>query len=93
MSDSPIQPEPPDGARAQVQISPNPATSTNYMHMFLARGGEKVAEQNLDETEDVEVVFYTMDEVKSLLRENKIVQSLHCTTLFYALNRLGEVSY
>ena len=75
------------------KISPNPATSTNYMHMYLAGGGKKVAEQSLDETEDVEVVLYTMDEVKQLLRDQKIVQSLHCTTIFYALNKLGELSY
>jgi ADP-ribose pyrophosphatase len=71
------------------KISPNPATSTNYMHMYLARGGEKVAEQSLDETEDVEVALYSLDEVKQMLKENKIVQSLHCTTIFYALDRLG----
>lgn len=75
------------------KISPNPATSTNYMHMYLARGGEKVAEQSLDETEDVEVVFYTIDDVKALLRQNKIVQSLHVTTLFYALAKLGRLTY
>jgi hypothetical protein len=57
--------------------------------MYLARGGEKVAAQSLDETEDVEVALYTIEEVKNLLRENKIVQSLHVTTLFYALNKLG----
>jgi 8-oxo-dGTP pyrophosphatase MutT (NUDIX family) len=75
------------------KISPNPATSNNYMHMFLARGGEKVGEQRLDETEDVEAVLYTLDEVKELLRQNKIVQSLHCTTIFYALHRLGMMTY
>jgi 8-oxo-dGTP pyrophosphatase MutT (NUDIX family) len=75
------------------KVSPNPATSTNYMHMFLARGGEKVSEQSLDETEDVEVILYTLDEVKQLLKENKIVQSLHVTTLFYALTKLGEATY
>lgn len=75
------------------KISPNPATSTNYMHMYLARGGEKVAEQSLDESEDLEVVFYTIDEVKNLVRENKIVQSLHVTTIFYALNKLGLMTY
>jgi 8-oxo-dGTP pyrophosphatase MutT (NUDIX family) len=75
------------------KVSPNPATSTNYMHMYLARGGEKVAAQNLDETEDVEVALYTIEEVKNLLRENKIVQSLHVTTLFYALNKLGLATY
>jgi hypothetical protein len=61
--------------------------------MYLARGGEKVAEQSLDETEDVDVALYSLDEVKGLLRDNKIVQSLHCTTLFYALNRLGLMTY
>jgi 8-oxo-dGTP pyrophosphatase MutT (NUDIX family) len=75
------------------KVSPNPATSTNYMHMFLATGGRKVAEQNLDATEDVEVLIYTIEELKQLLRENKMVQSLHVTTAFYALERLGMMSY
>ncbi|HEU0110578.1 MAG TPA: NUDIX hydrolase [Flavisolibacter sp.] len=75
------------------KISANPATSNNYMHMFIARGGEKIAEQKLDETEDVEVVIYTLDEVKQLVRENKIVQALHTTTIFYALERLGGMKY
>jgi ADP-ribose pyrophosphatase len=75
------------------KVSPNPATSTNYMHMFLARGGKKVSEQKLDATEDVEVLVYTIEELKQLIRENKMVQSLHVTTAFYALNKLGLLSY
>jgi ADP-ribose pyrophosphatase len=75
------------------QVSPNPATSTNYMHMFLARGGKKVAEQKLDATEDVEILIHTIDEFKQMLRENKIVQSLHITTAFYALEKLGLLNY
>src|SRR5918993_638378 len=63
------------------KISANPATTNNYMHMYLARDGEKVADQNLDETEDVEVVLYTIDELKDLIRQNKIVQSLHMTCI------------
>jgi len=75
------------------KICANPATTNNYMHMFIARGGEKVAEQSLDETEDVETVIYTIDEVKQLVKENKIVQALHATTIFYALEKLGGVKY
>ncbi len=75
------------------KISANPATTNNYMHMYVAKGGEKVAEQSLDETEDVEVVLYTLEEVKQLLRNNQIVQSLHVSTMFYALNHLGEMQY
>jgi len=74
-------------------VSPNPATSTNYMHMFLATGGKKVAEQKLDATEDVEVLIHSIDEVKQMLKANKIIQSLHVTTAFYALEKLGLLNY
>ena len=75
------------------QVSPNPATSTNYMHMFVAKGGKKVSDQNLDDTEDVEVLLVSIDELKQMLKENKIVQSLHTTTIFYALDHLGLLNY
>jgi len=75
------------------KICANPATSNNYMHMFIAKGGELLHEQSLDATEDVEVVVYTIDEVKQLLKENKIVQALHATTMFYALEKLGALKY
>ena len=75
------------------KISANPATTNNYMYMFLARGGEKVAAQSLDATEDLEVVIYTLEEVKQLLRENKIIQALHTAAIFYALEKLGELHY
>lgn len=75
------------------KVAPNPATSTNYMHMFLAKGGRKVAEQKLDDTEDVEVMLCSMEELKQLLKQNKIIQSLHITTIFYALAELEELKY
>lgn len=75
------------------KVCANPSTGDNYMHMYLAKGGEKVGEQMLDESEDVEVVIYSIDEVKQLIRENKIVQSLHVSCIFYALNKLGLMQY
>lgn len=75
------------------KISANPSTTNNYMHMFLARGGTKVSGQNLDETEEVEIVQLTIEEVKNLVKENKIMQSLHVSCIFYALAKLGELSY
>lgn len=82
-----------DSVEYMGKICANPSTGNNYLHMYIATGGEKVAEQKLDETEDVEVVIYTLDEVRQLLKENKIVQSLHATCIFYALNKIGEMSY
>lgn len=74
-------------------ISANPSTTNNLMHMFLATGGEKVAEQSLDEAEEVEVVYYTIAEIKQLIKDHKIMQSLHVNCIFYALARLGELTY
>jgi ADP-ribose pyrophosphatase len=75
------------------KISANPATTNNYMHMYLATGCEKIHEQSLDETEDVEVAVYTIEELKQLIRENKIVQSLHLSCMLYALERIGAISF
>ncbi|MBK9382522.1 MAG: NUDIX hydrolase [Chitinophagaceae bacterium] len=75
------------------KISPNPSTNSNLLHMFLAKGGKKVGEQNLDENEEIEVVEMTLDELKQLLRENKIVQAMHVSCILYALEKLGELHY
>ncbi len=73
--------------------SANPSTNNNIMHLFLATGGELVQEQHLDEGEDIEVLFATIDEVKNLLRTNQFIQSMHVTCIVKALERLGELKY
>ncbi|MDZ4794646.1 MAG: NUDIX hydrolase [Bacteroidota bacterium] len=75
------------------KISPNPSTNTNFLHMFLARGGKKVAEQKLDENEEIEIFLLSVDELKQLLRENKIIQSMHVSCILYALEKLNELKY
>ena len=73
-------------------IYANPSTANNQTTCYLARGGKKVQEQHLDEQEEIIVETYTIAEVKQLLAENKIVQALHCTGLFYGLMKLGELN-
>jgi ADP-ribose pyrophosphatase len=75
------------------KTSANPSTNSNIMHMYLATGGVKVKEQQLDEGEDIEVLLFEIDEVKQLLRNNQLMQSMHVTALLYALEKLGELSY
>lgn len=75
------------------KISPNPSTNSNLLHMFLAKGGEKIASQSLDENEEIEVLLMDINELKQLLRENKIVQAMHVSCIIYALERLGELKY
>ena len=58
--------------------------------MLLAIGGEKVAEQNSDDSEEVEVLLMSIYEVKQLVKYNKIMQSLHMNCIMYALARLED---
>jgi ADP-ribose pyrophosphatase len=69
----------------------NPSTANNHTYCYLAKGGKKVQGQSLDEHEELVVEEYTIDEVKQLLADNKIKQSLHCTGLFYAFMKMGEM--
>lgn len=73
------------------KTSSNPSTNNNWMHMFLARGGEKSGQVKLDENEDIELHLITLDELKALLANNQLMQSMHVTTCFYALNRLAAL--
>ncbi len=73
--------------------SANPSTNNNMMHVFLARGGALVKEQQLDEAEDIEVHLFSIVEVKQMIRENQFLQSMHVTGLLYALEKLGELKY
>lgn len=75
------------------KISPNPSTNSNLLHMYLARGGKKVAEQQLDHNEDIEIVLLSMEELKQLLRENKIIQAMHVSCIMYALASLKELNF
>jgi ADP-ribose pyrophosphatase len=72
-------------------VYPNPATSNNVCYCYLATGGKKVQEQSLDANEDINVELYSIQQIKEMLLENKIPQSLHTTGLFYAFLKLGEI--
>ena len=75
------------------KTSANPSTHNNWMHFFLATGGKLESEQALDPNEEIEICLLNLDEVKDLLRKQEIMQSMHVTALFYALEKLGELKY
>ncbi|TDG37942.1 NUDIX hydrolase [Pedobacter changchengzhani] len=69
-------------------LYPNPATSNNKTFTYVLTGGIKTHAQHLDEHEILNVEEYTIDEVKQLLKDNKIDQALHVAGLFYGLAEL-----
>jgi ADP-ribose pyrophosphatase len=71
------------------ELFANPATSGNLTYTYLLTGGKKVQEQELDSSEDIEVVEMSIEEAKQFLFENKIGQALHSSALFYAFKKMG----
>lgn len=71
------------------RTSPNPSTNANWMHMFLLTGGSKTHDQAFDENEDIEVHVVPMNEFIDMALRGEIIQSMHMTTIFFALHKLG----
>lgn len=75
------------------RVSANPSTNSNLMHMFVATGGRRIKEQQLDENEEIEVLTISFDELYQLLDEKRMVQAMHVTTILYGLRYLDKLSF
>ena len=71
-------------------ISVNPGTHTNMTYCYLATDVEKLAEQSLDPTEDIDIHLLDLEEVKNLLKNDGVKQAVQAAPLwkYLALNRL-----
>ena len=65
-----------------MTIAPNPGSMSNLTHCFLATGVEKISNQSLDETEELTVHLMSEEEIKSLLENDQIYQSLMVAPLY-----------
>ncbi|QBQ39772.1 NUDIX hydrolase [Sphingobacterium psychroaquaticum] len=74
-----------------AELYANPATSGNITSTYLLKNGRKVQEQELDSSEDIEVLEMTINEAKQFVLDNKIGQALHTSALFYTLIKLGAL--
>lgn len=73
-----------------MTVSGNCSTTSNLTHCFVAKGARKVSGQHLDSTEDLCVYLLTLEQVRELLRSDKIRQSLMAAPLwkYFAENHL-----
>ncbi|MEO6820048.1 MAG: NUDIX hydrolase [Ginsengibacter sp.] len=71
------------------KIAANPGVLNNFTYFFLAQGGVKTSGQHLDQNEELTVEEISVEELKNLFLENKLIQSLHNNCVFYALRELG----
>lgn len=72
-----------------AKTAANPGVLNNFTCFYLATGGKKTTKQKLDLNEFLVVENISMQALKTMLLENKIVQSLHANCAFYALRELG----
>jgi ADP-ribose pyrophosphatase len=66
-------------------VSPNPAIQNNLIYSFLVLDAEKVADQNLDEAEEIEVELKSLEEVIAMAKTGRLLQTMQVSTVFFAL--------
>ncbi|MCP4139318.1 MAG: NUDIX hydrolase [Chloroflexi bacterium] len=72
-------------------VSPNPASHNNQAISFLALDVEKVNDQNLDDTEEIEVYLKPLAETIEWIKSGGLLQSLHVSSFFFSLSHLGYI--
>lgn len=75
------------------RVAANPGVLNNFTELFLATGGVKTQDQELDHNEEIEVVEITMDELQQMIMKQGMVQALHLSCVFFALQKLGKLSF
>jgi 8-oxo-dGTP pyrophosphatase MutT (NUDIX family) len=74
-------------------VAANPGVLSGLTDLFLAKGGKKVKEQELDHNEEIEIIEVSMEELIDLIRNNRIVQSLHTNCIMYGLIKSGKLNF
>jgi ADP-ribose pyrophosphatase len=73
-------------------VSPNPANQTNMIYSFLALDAYQAGRQNLDETEEIEVVLKPLEEVIAMAKQGELLQSMQVSAIFFTLAYLDRIA-
>jgi len=71
-----------------AEVSDNPTKDTNRISFFLARNARKVAEQDLDETENIEVLTVPLTEIEQMVLSGQIRVAGSVALCLLALRKL-----
>jgi 8-oxo-dGTP pyrophosphatase MutT (NUDIX family) len=73
---------------------PNPAILNNWCYSYLAEGVSQVAERELDEAEDLEVVLADLADIPGMIKHGDIDHALVLSAFYYYhlhMNKVREV--
>jgi 8-oxo-dGTP pyrophosphatase MutT (NUDIX family) len=73
-------------------IYDNPVKDTNKIHIFIALNASPFAKQNLDETEEIEVIIIPIEKVKKKISNGEICVAGTITAIFLGLDFLERLS-
>jgi ADP-ribose pyrophosphatase len=68
----------------------NPGVLTNVTHLFLAKGGIKIAQQSLDDNEEIKILLKSVEEVKDMMAKSEIRQSMHEFCLYKGFEYMNK---
>lgn len=72
------------------EVIDNPTKDTNSIYFYLARNAQKVAEQHLDPTENIEVVRVPLSEIEGMILRGEIKVSGSVALCLLALRALEK---
>ena len=68
-----------------MTIPSNATIADNYAHIFVAKNCRKVAVQDLDETEFLNVNKFHKDEIEAMIKDGRFPQSMHILAYLLSL--------
>ena len=73
-----------------ITVPSNATIADNYAHVFRARNCRRISGQDLDDTEFINVVKYSNDELKELIEQGKFQQAIHIMGYYCDINASGS---
>ncbi|WP_018480111.1 NUDIX hydrolase [Pontibacter roseus] len=78
-----------DDVEPLLQVIDNPTKDTNKIYYFIARNVQEVAAQDLDESENIEVLKVPLQEVEQMILDGRVNVSGSVALCLLALRKLG----
>ena len=78
-----------DNLELVAEVIDNPTKDTNKIYFYLARNAYKIADQDLDESESIEVLLVPVKEVENMVLTGQIHVSGSVALCLLALRKLG----
>lgn len=65
-----------------MKSAPNHAAMTNVNYSYIAKGVKKLSNQQLEKTEDIEILLKTKEELLEMMTKNEIIEGVQCAPLW-----------